>query len=213
MAKFYAVKVGKKPGIYNTWDECKENTNGFSGAKFHSFKTLEEANEYMGYNVSEKNLHSNNDLNDKLKIENFNKELETEAFAYVDGSFNPKTFVYGCGVYLNYMGKEHLLKFSGEDEEMRKMRNVAGEIMGAMKAVEKAIELGVKSLTIYYDYKGIEEWANDTWRRNLNCTKNYFEFIKNSRKCIDIQFKKVLAHSGIYGNELADQLAKESVGI
>lgn len=28
MAKFYAVKEGKKTGIYHTWDECKEQVNG-----------------------------------------------------------------------------------------------------------------------------------------------------------------------------------------
>lgn len=26
MAKFYAVKEGKKPGIYHTWDECKDKS-------------------------------------------------------------------------------------------------------------------------------------------------------------------------------------------
>ena len=30
--KYYAVKNGKVPGIYNTWDECKENIHGFKGA-------------------------------------------------------------------------------------------------------------------------------------------------------------------------------------
>jgi ribonuclease HI len=37
--KFYVVWVGRKPGIYNNWDECKAQVNGFSGAKFKSFKT------------------------------------------------------------------------------------------------------------------------------------------------------------------------------
>ena len=37
MAKFYAVKEGKKPGIYHTWDECKEQVNGYSGAVYKSF--------------------------------------------------------------------------------------------------------------------------------------------------------------------------------
>lgn len=214
MGKFYAVKVGRKPGIYNTWNECKENTNGFSGAQFHSFKTLEEANEYMGYNSE-----SYNELNDASKITNQNNHLlnlenvETDAFAYIDGSFNPKTFVYGCGIYLNHNGEECCLKFSDCDEEMKTMRNVAGELMGAIKVIEKCIELKIKSLTIYYDYQGIEKWANDEWRRNLKGTKDYYEFIQNARNSIDICFKKVAAHTGVYGNELADQLAKEAVGI
>ena len=29
MGKFYAVKKGRKPGIYESWDECKKQTLGF----------------------------------------------------------------------------------------------------------------------------------------------------------------------------------------
>ncbi|EPZ58688.1 caulimovirus viroplasmin family protein [[Clostridium] sordellii ATCC 9714] len=46
--KYYAVKVGKKPGIYKTWDECKEQVNKFPGAIYKSFKTLEEAEKFSG---------------------------------------------------------------------------------------------------------------------------------------------------------------------
>lgn len=41
--KYYAVQVGKIPGIYGTWDECKAQTEGVSGAKYKSFPSLEEA--------------------------------------------------------------------------------------------------------------------------------------------------------------------------
>ena len=37
--KYYAVKKGRKPGIYDTWDECRKQTLGFSGAVYKSFKT------------------------------------------------------------------------------------------------------------------------------------------------------------------------------
>ena len=42
-SKFYAVKKGKIPGIYNSWDDCKKMVDGFPGAVYKSFKTLEEA--------------------------------------------------------------------------------------------------------------------------------------------------------------------------
>ena len=32
MAKFYAVKIGRKPGIYNSWDECKMQVDKFKVA-------------------------------------------------------------------------------------------------------------------------------------------------------------------------------------
>ena len=45
--KYYAVQVGRIPGIYGTWDECKAQTEGVSGAKYKSFPSLEEAEGYM----------------------------------------------------------------------------------------------------------------------------------------------------------------------
>ena len=53
---------------------------------------------------------------------------------------------------------------------MASMRNVAGEILGSMAAVEKAIELGVKSVDIYFDYMGIRAWALGEWKRNKKGT-------------------------------------------
>ena len=34
MSKIYAVRKGKIPGLYNTWDECKAQVDGFSGAEY-----------------------------------------------------------------------------------------------------------------------------------------------------------------------------------
>ena len=93
------------------------------------------------------------------------------------------------------------------------MRNVAGEILGSMAAVEKAIELGLKELVIYYDYMGIEMWATGGWKRNKAGTIAYYEFMQRVRNQITITFQKVKGHSGVAGNEEADRLAKEAVGI
>ena len=80
--KFYAVKKGYKVGVYNTWDECKKQVNGFSGAEYKSFQTLDEAYEYMG-------------VKKDVKVENgdFVK-------AYVDGSYEHAIREYGSGVVI-----------------------------------------------------------------------------------------------------------------
>ncbi|KAI2503138.1 Reverse transcriptase-like [Fragilaria crotonensis] len=41
--QFYAVAVGRIPGIYTSWDDCKKQTEGFKAAKFKSFATNGEA--------------------------------------------------------------------------------------------------------------------------------------------------------------------------
>lgn len=43
MGKYYAVRTGRKPGIYDNWDEAKAQVDGFKNAKYKSFKTKEEA--------------------------------------------------------------------------------------------------------------------------------------------------------------------------
>ena len=45
--KYYAVRAGRKTGIFETWDECRAQTTGFKGASFKSFPTLAEAEAYM----------------------------------------------------------------------------------------------------------------------------------------------------------------------
>jgi len=52
--KFYAVKNGRKCGIYNSWSECQQQISGFSGSVFKSFGTLKDAEAFMGIDVSVK---------------------------------------------------------------------------------------------------------------------------------------------------------------
>ena len=36
--KYYAVKAGRNTGIFETWDEAKEEVHGFKNAIYKSFK-------------------------------------------------------------------------------------------------------------------------------------------------------------------------------
>ena len=45
--KYYAVSVGRKVGIYNTWKECQQQVKSFSGAKYKKFSTLHDAQKFI----------------------------------------------------------------------------------------------------------------------------------------------------------------------
>mmetsp|Transcript_7753 Transcript_7753/g.8895 ORF Transcript_7753/g.8895 Transcript_7753/m.8895 type:complete len:338 (+) Transcript_7753:3-1016(+) len=46
--KFYAVKRGYTPGIYESWEDCKVQVNGFKGNEYKSFPTKAEAEAFIG---------------------------------------------------------------------------------------------------------------------------------------------------------------------
>jgi hypothetical protein len=47
MAKFYAVKKGRKTGVYTTWKSCEEQIVDFEGALYKTFPTRRAANQYL----------------------------------------------------------------------------------------------------------------------------------------------------------------------
>ncbi|MCR5148736.1 MAG: ribonuclease H family protein [Eubacterium sp.] len=220
--KFYAVRKGRNPGIYYSWSDCEKNVKGFPGAEFKSFKELSEAEEYVKAEAGPARLKKISHENDDSQVSEsaIKPDIKAEVtagsaenYAFVDGSFNSATGVYGYGGFLMANGEKIILQGSGNDREMAEMRNVAGEICGSVAAVKRAIKLGLSKVSIYYDYMGIEKWATGEWKRNKTGTAHYHEVMQKAAGLIEIEFIKVKGHSGVAGNEEADRLAKEAVGI
>lgn len=197
--KYYAVKQGKRTGIYTTWDECKQNVHGYPGAEYKSFTSKAEAENY---------LTDTKETGDPQKDSAI--EDEAEVVAYVDGSFNQESSEFSYGTVIFYQGEQIHFSEKVSEPDLVSMRNVAGEIKGSERAMAFAVEKGAKSLTIHHDYEGIAKWCTGEWQAKKPGTityKKYFDSIKND---VDIKFVKVKSHSGDEFNDLADKLAKEA---
>lgn len=197
--KYYCVKVGKQTGIFRSWEECKASVDGFPKAEYKGFATLEEAEEYMGV---------------LGKTERMAEEIQEEKklLTYVDGSFNEAIgrYAFGC-VFILPDGRIFTECGNGNNEQSLKHRNVTGEMLGAMYAVKTAIFNGYSHITICYDYEGIEKWVTGAWKSKTEHTQKYAAAMREWGKSIQMEFVKVLAHSNVTYNELADQTAKRGL--
>lgn len=220
--KFYAVKVGKVTGIFETWDECKASVDGYPGALYKSFKSLSDAYTYMGWEGRQLSLFDEPAAQSSENFtpdsgEKFSNDIpfsnSVKAVAYVDGSYNIATKEFGYGVVLFHNGEEIHLSKGFNDEEMAQMRNVAGEIYGSMAAMEYALQHNISHLTIYHDYMGISKWCLGEWKANKKGTILYKKYFDQVRKKVNISFEKVKGHSGDKYNDLADALAKKACGV
>ena len=190
--KYYAVRIGRNPGIYHTWDECKRETMGFKGASFKKFSTREDAEAFIN------------------EIEEDKKESaeKDELVVYVDGSYRNSDKSHSYGVYM--FNDEEEYTYSKRFFKDSDMRNVSGEIKGAMRAMEEAVKLGKKKIYLHYDYEGIRSWAHGFWKTNKEGTIYYKSFYDSIKDKLEVKFIKVEAHTGVKYNELVDKLAKEA---
>lgn len=244
----YAVKVGRQCGIYYDWDSCRQQVEGFKGAKFMSFTDENEANEYISspdeeicntnipisfyqyftlknkkniiinWQNCEKALCENNKSYFKGfdTLENISEYFKDKKYdkieAYIDGSYKKDTGEYSCGIVMMFNDSEGYVfyeKFNNVD--FGKLHNVAGEIMGAVRVIQYAIDNDIYDLTIIHDYEGIEAWAKGRWKPKNKYTKRYCEFFIESIDRVNVKFKKVKSHSGNNLNNLADKLAKTAL--
>lgn len=218
--KYYAVRVGKVPGIYNTWEECKAHVEGVSGALYKSFPSLDEAEHYIqgtdedDTKISTATTRPSVDFN--IQVESCIAALsENEVIAFVDGSYDVtgEKSAFGAIIFTHGGNRDILYKaFTTQlGEEFISLRNVAAELEGVKEAINWAIQYNKAKISIYYDYEGIEKWATGQWKANKTITKNYVHFIQEKRTVLQIDFIKVPAHAGVKLNEEVDAIAKNAL--
>ncbi|MCL2841683.1 MAG: ribonuclease H family protein [Defluviitaleaceae bacterium] len=198
MKKYYAVKAGRKTGIFTSWDACKKSIDGFSGAVYKSFPTKAQADTYLKGN-------------DSASEADLNTHLEDEVIAYIDGSYSDKLKRFSYAAVMFVDGKKMTYSAAEDGTEVVSMRNVAGELKAAMYAMQFTKRQGKKKLRLFYDYMGIEMWATGGWKAKLPYTQAYANYAKKMSEVIHITYVKVKAHSGDVYNEEVDQLAKDAL--
>ncbi len=198
--KFYAVRKGRRPGVYTTWPSCEEQVKEYPGAVYKAFPTKAQALAFVG---------------ESLPCANALPPGETfpttdTIHVWVDGSCLPKSngrLNFGWA-YVILDGGRELHRASGHDvpAEARRHRNVAGEIQAVLRALEWCRAHDIAAAGIHFDYQGLASWVDGTWKTRTAFTQAYAERVRALE--MTLTWHKVQAHSGEPQNELVDQLAR-----
>ena len=131
------------------------------------------------------------------------EEALTGLHIYVDGSFIDEYVGYGWVAYLDGQLRHEAY---GPVLDPGTTRQVAGELEATRDALRWCEAEDIGAAHVHYDYKGIEQWAIGAWQAKNPVTQAYAQFIGECS--VDVTWVKEEAHTGVSGNERADQLAK-----
>jgi ribonuclease HI len=172
----------------------------------------EEENEdvHASYDEAIDDLISHDEQEDEIPQEVYKENPDTDfkrhMIAFVDGSYSGD--MYGYGAVMITPDGLHQLSGSGNAPELTELKNVAGELMAVTNVINCAQIRGYTSLTISYDFAGIEKYLDGKNKNPL--IQGYASYVAAQRQFMDITFCKVKAHSSNFLNDLADKLAKRA---
>lgn len=211
MSKYYAVKNGVVPGIYTSWDACKTQVNGYKGAVYKSFKTNQEAEQYLNDNVKDntQNITKNNNVTPKNN--NVKKLDDIDLLVYTDGSC--KDSVGGYGVV--FIQNDNITEYHGHLPAP--CTNQIAELTAIKVALTNTNEDKIHIISdSMYCIDCFTKYIK-TWKRNGFMTTEK-KPVKNQQLIKDIDalmqnkivtFEHVYSHRGEYYNEMVDQLAEK----
>ena len=155
--KFYVVWSGHTPGIYTSWEDCKKEVNGFKGAEYKGFPSLDIAEKEF-----EKRKSSENKVMDKdfAKGDNsFNPLLPDnidQGALCVDGacSGNPGKGDYQCVVVGT---KENIFLHT----DFQKTTNNLMEFFALVECLQYLVKNKTYNMTVYSDSVSAMAWVRN----------------------------------------------------
>jgi ribonuclease HI len=211
--KFYAVRVGRKPGIYTEWfgrNGAEDQVKGFHNAIFKGFATREDAEGFMMDDIK-----SNSIKKPKRTKKQIPGSKQNGIIIYTDGGCinNPGPGGYGV-VILNGKSRKEL------SVGYRLTTNNRMELMACIVGLQS---LKVpSSVIVHSDSKYVVDGISKGWARNWQAN-NWMRPNKQRAENADlweqllalcdernVRFVWVKGHAGNPENERCDQLANEA---
>lgn len=230
-SKYYAVSIGKTPGIYRSWKECQEQTTGISKALYKSFSNETEAMDFMTMYTSKKRK-----MESIQSSENAAMDLGLDINLSFDGGSRGNPGLSGAGAYLiikqntiegsqnkkeikisHYCGVNHTNNFAEYTGLVEGLKHALLEIESFCKSNPKNASINFivegDSMLVINQMNGAWKVKDDTIQlKNTEC-KNLISRMKtlfydlNGSTSFTVTFRHIYRNK----NSIADDLANQAM--
>lgn len=182
--KFYVVWKGRTPGIYDNWDKCKKEIDGFAGALYKGFtdKASAEAAFAKGFSGFEKKATTRVDMT-KITEMPFSPSVAVDAAC----SGNPGKMEYQ-GVFVDFGTQPATTLQLFKSPVFENGTNNIGEFLAIVHALAWMKQKRV-SYPIYSDSINAQKWIREkrckTKLQPSANNENLFEIIKRAEKWLN----------------------------
>jgi ribonuclease HI len=192
MTRYYAVASGKVPGVYLTWNECRDQVIGIKGSRFKAFDSLEEANSFIsaGGIIIEKDLitppkvKSKRPRSDEKDIEPIELPKDWYLLKCDGGCRNPSL---GAGGAVCWNDKMKIVFEEGIllTTPLKQTNNVS-EYTGVLIGLRTALKHNVKKIRVQLDSKLIVQQVKGHWQINAEHLIPLYKEVKE----LQLQFEE-----------------------
>ena len=228
--KFYVVWKGAKTGVFSTWSEVQNHTQGRSDAQFMGFPSKAEAEAAFASTYTKalmkratdnksSTVSAKKSPNISRSTATINKIQTAEVQIYCDGACSPNPGKSGTGLAVYQQGKISALYYglyqangTNNTAELNGLLYAFKLAKKCLSKVEKVQVLSDSKYSIDCITKWAKGWQAKGWTRgkgeeikNLDLIKACFSLYQEIKTQLVISHVK--GHANIEGNELSDRMA------
>ncbi len=172
--KYYVVWSGRKPGVYLTWDECRQQVLGVKGARYKGFPSMEEARK--AYDEGAPAITRNTSAK---------RTTDTHDTAIIQNAYAVDAACSGNPGMMEYQGVDVMSKARIFHYGPILATNNIGEFLAIVHALALQKQQGT-TLPIYSDSRNAQLWVKarkckTTLQRNERTAKAY-EMIERAER-------------------------------
>jgi len=207
MSFYYAVAVGRSPGVYMSWDKAKEQISNFKGAKYRKFSSKKDAESFVD---NKPIAYKQKDITSFFKPLGDPEEGDNTLIVFTDGSARNNGKRNALASFAVVWPYHDEFDYSSRLSDNELHTNNRGEYHAVIQALDIACKIDPtmkKTLIIYTDSQllinsltlWLHQWKKNDWKKSDGEVISNLDLVKlldEKIKLRNVVFRHVRAHTG-----------------